>query len=210
LSKATGSSYFGSIYGRWVAGMVFLDGEGFYMHTDWEVRRIVTGFGTALSSPGGDTKGGLLQASVPVDDGDLRPYLRVAYAEFDRGSTVETGVGPIGYAVASRSTDFGSFEGGFLWSHDYAMSGGALRPSLELGFAEAFGGRTPIVVAGLVGVPGSSFTTVSASPAPTAGVAGLSLVWDSGEAFELTSSARALVGAGQTQAEFTLGGVWRF
>jgi outer membrane autotransporter protein len=211
LSKASGSSYFGAIYGRWVAGMVFLDGEGFYMHTDWDVRRLVTGFGTALSNPSGDTKGGLLQVSVPVDDGDLRPYLRVTYAEFDRGSTAETGVGPIGYAVASRSTDLGAFEGGFLWSHAYAMSGNeTLRPSLQLGFAEAFGGRTPIVVAGLVGVPGTTFTTVSASPAPTAGVVGASLVWDSGQDFELTSDARALVGAGQTQAEFTLGGVFHF
>ncbi len=209
-SKASGSSYFGSVYGRWVAGLVFLDGEGFYMHTDWDVRRIVPGFGTALSAPSGDTKGGLLQASIPVDDGDLRPYLRAAYAEFDRGSAMETGIGAIGYAVASRSTDLGIGEGGLLWSHAYAMSADeTLRPSLQLGFAETFGGRTPIVTAGLVGVPGTSFTTISASPSPTAAVVGASLVWDSGQNFALTSDVHAFVGS-QNQVEVSFGGVYRF
>jgi len=208
-SKASGSSYFGAVYGRWVAGLVFLDGEGFYMHSDWSVKRLVPGFGTALSNPSGDTKGGLLQASVPVDDGDLRPYVRGTYAEFDRGAASETGVGAVGYAIASRSTDLGMAEGGFIWSHGYAMSGDeAIRPTLQLGFADSFGNRTPVITGGLVG-GGTSFTITSASPAHTSGVIGASLSWETGQNFDVVGDVHALVGS-QNQVTVSVGGVYRF
>jgi outer membrane autotransporter protein len=210
-AKASGAAYFGALYGRWTAGRVFLDGQVFYMHSDWTVNRLVPGYGAAKSSPGGNSEGFLLQASAPIGDGDLRPYARVAYARFDRAGANETGVGGLGFAVSSATDATTLAEAGVMFAHSYdGGNGRAVRPALQLGFQGAYGDRAPEVSAGLSGIQSGGIAAASARVPQGAGVADASLELELSRSFELTGEVRGRFSENQTDVAASLGGRLRF
>jgi autotransporter-associated beta strand protein len=210
-AHASGSAYFGALYGRWTAGRVWLDGQGFYMHSDWTVSRQLTGYGTARSSPGGNTEGFLLQASAPFQGGDLRPYVRISYAQFDRGGVTETGVGALGFAVNSAATSSSIAEAGVLFAHSYeGVYGREVRPALQLGVQDAFGDRSGEAQVGLSGLAGNGVTVSSARIPEVAGVADGSIKVRLSQSFELEADLRGRFGGSQTEGSASLGGVFRF
>ena len=210
-AKASGASYFGSLYGRWVVNRAWIDGQAFYMHSDWSVSRAMPGYGVATSSPGGDTAGFLVQVSAPMAGGDIRPYVRVAYAEFTRDSTTESGVGPLGFAVSSSSTTSALAEAGVLLAHAWVGENGReLRPALQLGVQNNLGDLSPTVEGGLEGVAGSSFMESSVRVPQVAAAADASLKVKLNQRFELTGDLRGRFGDAQSDASASLGGVFRF
>jgi autotransporter-associated beta strand protein len=211
-ASATGSSYFGALYGRWVKGKTWLDGQAFYMHSDWSLSRQVEGFGTAKSSPNADAGGLLVQASTAFLDRDsIRPYLRAAYAETRRAGTTETGVGPVGFAVDSATDNSGYVEAGVLFTHNFAGERREARPSLQIGYQEAIGGRTHDVQASLWGGGPASAFSVGTVRAPAGAVVldgSLKVVVD--QRFEVWGGVRGRFGADLTEGSASLGGVFRF
>lgn len=170
-AKASGGGYFGALYGRWVVGRAWLDGQAFFMHSDWTVKRRVASFGTGRSKPGGDTEGFLLQASAPLHDGDLRPYVRVTWAQFDRAAVAETGLGALDFTIRSSRNSSTLAEAGLLFAHNYeVVNVGEVRPQLQFGVQDALGDRARKVQVGLAGFSGTSSTVASAPGPEVAGV----------------------------------------
>ena len=210
-AKASGASYFGSLYGRWVVDRAWIDGQAFYMHSDWSVSRAAPGYGVASSSPDGDTAGFLVQVSAPLKNGDLRPYVRFSYAEFTRDSTTESGVGPLGFAVASASTTSALAEAGVLLSHSWAAGDGReVSPALQLGVQNNLGDRSSTVQGGLEGVAESAFTQYSVQVPQVVAAADASLKVKLNQSFELSADLRGRFGGSQTDEAASLGGVFRF
>jgi outer membrane autotransporter protein len=210
-AHASGSTYFGALYGRWAAGRAWLDGQAFYMHSDWTVNRQLAGVGTARSNPGGNTEGFLLQASAPIRGDDLRPYVRVSYAQFDRAGVTETGAGAFGFTVNSATTSSTIAEAGVLFAHSYAgVSGREVRPALQLGMQDAFGDRSGEAQVGLSGLTGNGVAVSSARIPEVAGVADGSIKIRLNRNFELDANLRGRFGGSQTEGSASLGGVFRF
>jgi autotransporter-associated beta strand protein len=211
-SKASGASYYGALYGRWTAGRAWFDGQAFYMHSDWTLNRYVSGYGKATSAPSGDTKGLLAQASTPLGgNGDLRPYVRVIYASFDRQTTTEAGVGPLGYTINGGATDLGLIEAGLLYSHSFVGGiGKEVRPALQLGVQDTFAGLNSMVYGSLAGVGNTDFSVNAQRQPSVAGVIDASLKVKLNGRFELTAGLRGRFSTAQTEASATLGGVFRF
>jgi autotransporter-associated beta strand protein len=210
-AKASGASYYGALYGRWVVGRAWLDGQAFYMHSDWTVNRRVAGEGATTSSPGGNTEGFLVQASVPLARGDLRPYARVTYADFGRGAVQESGLSGWGYTVASAQTTSILGEVGLLLGHSFAGEGGReIRPALQIGVQQELGDRSRDVSASATGLSGSGFALSSAAAPGVAGVVDASLKVVLSRRFELTTDLRGRFSGAATDASASLGGVFRF
>jgi outer membrane autotransporter protein len=209
-AKGSGSSYFGALYARWVVGPAWIDGQGFYMHSDWTVNRTIPGTGAVSSSPGGGTGGFLVQASTPVG-GDFRPYVRFTYASFNRDAVTETGAGSLGFALPLASSRTALAEAGLLWAHNWVFPGGVeLRPALQLGVQNDLADQHRDVTGSLEGIAGTGFTVSSVHLPPTAGVADASLKVRVSSRFELTADLRDRFSSGQADASASLGGVVRF
>jgi autotransporter-associated beta strand protein len=209
-SKAAGGSYFASLYGRLAAGRTWVDGQLFYMHSNWNVTRSVVGFGSAKSKPDADGRGALLQISAPIGDSDVRPFARAIYTQFNRTAFTETGVGPVGFTVAGDDPHTGLVEGGILYAHTFTDGGREWRPGLEVGVQQSFDSRASIVSASLAGVPGTGFTVNSAAEAQTSGVVDASLKMKLNARFELTGDVRGRFSGNQTDGSASLGGVFKF
>jgi fibronectin-binding autotransporter adhesin len=211
LSSASGRSFFGGVYGRWTQGPVQLDGQGYYMKTDWPLRRVIAGYGTATSSPDGDSEGFLIQASAPIGQSGVRPYLRFAYARFSRNAVTEAGVGSLGYEVLAGAAVSSLGEAGFIYAPASVQLGGhPLAPVLRVGVQEDFSGRFIPVSASLAGVAGTDFTVDYAKPGRTAGVADASVKVGLTQTFQLTGEIRGRFGANQSEGVASVGGVLRF
>jgi outer membrane autotransporter protein len=181
------------------------------MKTDWPLRRVVTGFGTASSSPDGDSEGFLAQASAPLGQSGLRPYLRFAYARFSRGAATEAGVGVFGYDVLAGSAVSSLGEAGLIYAPAGVQVGGhPLLPSLRVGVQEDFSGRFIPVSASLAGVAGTDFTVDYARPGRTTGVVDASVKAGLTSNFQLTGEVRGRFGSGQSEGVAAVGGVLRF
>jgi autotransporter-associated beta strand protein len=208
-AKATGSNYYGAVYGRWVMGSAWLDGQAFYMHSDWTLNRQLSGFGTGRSNPSGDTKGVQIQISAPIT-ADLRPYGRVSWAQFDRAAVNETGLGFGDLAIGSASDSVGTAEVGVAFAHSYASGGSVWRPSLQVGVQDVFGDRSPQVTGVLVGIPGTGFTVNSARVAQVAGVVDGAIKVQINQRFELTADLRGRFSNVQADTSASIGGVFHF
>ncbi|HEY1928098.1 MAG TPA: autotransporter domain-containing protein, partial [Caulobacteraceae bacterium] len=209
-STASGSSYFGALYARWIVGPAWIDGQAFYMHSNWAVDRAVPGAGALNSDPNGGTKGFLVQASLPVG-ADFRPYARFTYANFDRDAVTETGPSGLGYALPLASSRTALAEAGLQWAHSWAVPGGIeLRPTLEMGVQNDLADQNRNVSGTLEGIADTGFTVSSVHLPPTAGVADASLKVRVTNRFELTADLRDRFSANQTDASASFGGLFRF
>jgi autotransporter-associated beta strand protein len=209
-ATASGSSYFGAVYAHWIVGPAWIDGQGFYMRSNWAVNRTVAGSGSVASNPNGGTKGFLVQASVPIG-ADFRPYARFTYANFDRDAVTETGLTGAGYALPLASSRTALAEAGLQWSHSWAVPGGIeLRPALEMGVQNDLADQNRDVSGSLEGIADTGFTVSSVHLPPTAGVADASLKVKVSRRFELTADLRDRFSANQTDASASLGGLFRF
>ncbi|HVN00876.1 MAG TPA: autotransporter-associated beta strand repeat-containing protein [Caulobacteraceae bacterium] len=210
-AKASGPSYYGAIYGRFVDGRVWFDGEAFYMHTGWAVDRTVAGVGVAVSGASASSEGFLLQASAPIRDTGLRPYARFTYVFSDRGAAFEQGAGQFGFAINSASKSAPTGEVGLLYEATVATSSGVvLRPAVQLGVQDTFGSRGQTVTGSLVGLTGSAFEQVAPRLWGVAGVFDGSLKVRVNQSFELFGDLSGRVGDHQTDAVASVGGVLRF
>ncbi|HSZ50613.1 MAG TPA: autotransporter-associated beta strand repeat-containing protein, partial [Caulobacteraceae bacterium] len=209
-ATASGSSYFGALYAHWIVGPAWIDGQGFYMHSNWAVNRTVAGSGAVTSNPNGGTKGFLVQASLPVG-ADFRPYARFTYANFDRDGVTETGLTGAGYALPLASSRTALAEAGLQWAHSWAVPGGIeLRPALEMGVQNDLADQNRDVSGTLEGIADTGFTVSSVRLPPTAGVADASLKVKVSRRFELTADLRDRFSANQTDASASFGGLFRF
>ena len=174
-ATASGSSYYGAVYAHWIVGPAWIDGQGFYMRSNWAVNRANPGSGVLNSNPNGGTKGFLVQASVPIG-ADFRPYARFTYANFDRDAVTEAGLSGAGYALPLASSRTALAEAGLQWSHSWLASGGVeLRPTLEMGVQNDLADQNRDVIGSLEGIADTGFTVSSVHLPPTAGVADASL-----------------------------------
>jgi outer membrane autotransporter protein len=212
-STASGSSYYASLYERWVFGKTWLDGQSFYMHTDWSLSRDVAGAGVARSSPSADSVGLLFQASTAFLDHDsVRPYLRAAYAKTTRSDVTETGAGVLDFRIASGSDTGGYVEAGVLLTHDCTGPGGLeTRPALQVGYQQAIGDRSNAVQGSLWSGGSSTDFSVETVRAP-AGAAvidgSLKVIVD--KRFEIWGGVRGRFGNQLTDGSANFGGVFRF
>jgi outer membrane autotransporter protein len=210
-AKASGPSYYGSVYGRLVDHGVWWDGEVFYMHTGWTVDRLMSGVGVATARPNTESEGFLLQASAPIGDTGLRPYGRFTYVLSHRGAVFEGGVGPLGYGVESNTQSAAIGEVGLLYESTFTTSGGlSVRPALQLGVQDNAGEHTQVVSANLAGLPGSAFDEVGPRLWGVAGVVDGSVKVRLNQSVELFGEARGRFGEHQTDAVATGGFVVRF
>ena len=209
-ATASGSSYYGAVYAHWIVGPAWIDGQGFYMRSNWTVNRGVAGSSAVTSSPNGGTKGFLVQASAPVGGG-FRPYARFTYANFDRDGVTETGLNGAGYVLPLASSRTALAEAGLQWSHNWLAPGGVeLRPALEMGVQNDLADQNRDVIGSLEGIAGTGFTVSSVHLPPTAGVADASLKVRVTNRFELTADLRDRFSANQTDASASLGGLFHF
>ncbi|HEX4741351.1 MAG TPA: autotransporter-associated beta strand repeat-containing protein, partial [Caulobacteraceae bacterium] len=209
-ATASGSSYYGAVYARWIVGPAWIDGQGFYMRSNWTVNRGVSGSGAVSSNPNGGTKGFLVQASVPIG-ADFRPYARFTYANFDRDGVTETGLSGAGYALPLQSYRTALAEAGLQWSHSWVAPGGIeLRPALEMGVQNDLADQNRDVIGSLEGIAGTGFSVSSVHLPPTAGVADASLKVKVTGRFELTADLRDRFSSNQTDASASLGGLFHF
>ena len=210
-ASASGRSYYASLYARLASGPLQLDGQGFWMKTDWPLRRTIAGIGTADSSPDGDTEGLLVQASTPLGTSGLRPYVRFTYAHFGRDATTETGVGMLGFQVDAGGADAAVGEAGLIYQPTSAQMGSArVFPTLRLGIQQDFSGRSIPISASLAGVAGTDFTTAYVKPGRTTGVADAAIKAQLTSSFDLTADVRGRAGGGQSEGAASIGGVIHF
>ena len=210
-ASASGRSYYAAVYGRLAQGPLQLDGQGFWMKTDWPLRRAIAGYGTASSNPDGDSEGFLVQASTPLGTSGLRPYLRFTYAHFGRNAASETGVGMLGFDVAGGGAEAAVGEAGFIFDPASVSLGSArVFPTLRLGIQQDFASRPIPIAASLSGVAGTSFTTAYDKPGRTTGVADFALKARLNQSFDLTGDIRSRFGGGQSEAAATFGGAILF
>jgi outer membrane autotransporter protein len=210
-ASASGRSYYASLYGRWSQGPLQLDGQGFWMKSDWPLRRVIAGYGTAESNPNGDSEGFLVQASTPLGSSGFRPYVRFIHAHFGRDATTETGVGMLGFQVDGGGADASLGEAGMIYQPTSVPLGSArVFPTLRLGIQQDFAGRSIPIRASLAGVSGSDFTSAYVKPGRTTGVADAGIKAQLTSSFDLTGDIRGRFGSGQSEGAATLGGVIHF
>jgi autotransporter-associated beta strand protein len=209
-ATASGSSYYGAVYAHWIVGPAWIDGQGFYMRSNWAVDRANPGSGVLNSNPNGGTKGFLVQASAPIGS-DFRPYARFTYANFDRDGVTETGVNGAGFILPLASSRTALAEAGLQWAHSWVAPGGIeLRPALEMGVQNDLADQNRDVIGSLEGIANTGFTVSSVHLPPTAGVADASLKVRVTNRFELTADLRDRFNSGQTDASASFGGLFRF
>ena len=210
-ASASGRSYFLAGYGRASAGLLQLDGQGFWMKTDWPLRRGVTGVGTASSNPNGDSEGFLAQLSAPLGTSGLRPYARFTYAHFARDAVSETGVGMLGFDIRAGAADAAVGEAGFIFDPASVSLGQAkVFPTLRLGVQQDFSSRSIPIAGNLGGLAGTDFTTNYVKPGRTTGVVDAAIKARLAPNFDLTADVRGRFGSGQSEAAASIGGVVRF
>jgi uncharacterized protein with beta-barrel porin domain len=205
-SRATGDTYFVSLYGRRVAGPFWLDGQVFYAKSLWSQNRTIAGYGVANSKPTGDAAGSLVQVSLPLHGGGLRPYARIGVA-FDRGGSVETGVGALGLSTQSNANASTWGEAGLLYVGAMSKS---VSPEVRIGVEQDFTGRERKVELGLAAIGGTSLTTDAIVPAATSGVVDAALNLHMSGRFRLISEIRGRFSSDQADAAATFGGVLQF
>ncbi len=212
-TKASGSSYFGSLYGGTTLGPVQVNAQAFYMHSDWTLHRYLGGYGTAASSPGGSTYGGLLEVTTPFDNArPLRPYARVIVAEFDRDATAESGVGPLGFNAASQDTNATLGEFGLELTHIWGEGAETqVMPTLRVGVQQYFSSPNRGVAASLEGVSNpTTFTVDSVKPSETAGVGDGQLKVKVTDRVDFIGELRGRFSGNQTEGAASLGAALRF
>jgi autotransporter-associated beta strand protein len=210
-AKASSPSYYGSIYGRLVAGHAWLDGEAFYMRSDWSVDRAVPGIGVATAGPNTNSEGFLLQASVPIGDTGLRPYARFTYVASSRGAVFEQGVGPLGFTIDSANQNSAVGEVGLLYEPTFTTAGGVvLRPALQAGVQDNAGDRNQNVSGTLAGLPGTAFNQAAPRLWGVAGVVDASLKVRLNQNLELFGDVRGRFGEHQSDGLASVGAVFRF
>ena len=211
-AKATGPSYYASIYGRLVDRGLWFDGEVFYMHTGWSVNRTIPGGAeVATASPNANTEGFLLQASAPIGETGLRPFARFTYAYSSRGAALEQGVGPLGFAIDSLNQNAGVAEVGMIYAPTVTTSSGTvLQPAILLGAQDNTGEHSQTVSGSLAGVPASGFQQIAPHLWGAASVVEGSLKVRVNQSFELFGDVRGRFGEHQTDGVASVGGVIRF
>jgi autotransporter-associated beta strand protein len=210
-TSASGHAYFGSFYGRWAVGRIRLDGQAFYMNSDWSLRRGVAGYGAERSSPNGDTEGFLVQASAPIGQSGLSPYLRLSYARFNLDSLAEAGAaGSQGYTIGSGSSESTLGEVGFIYAHSYGEAGRQVEPALRVGLQREFSAGSQTLDGGLVGVRGAGFNVDFAEPDETAAVVDGSVKAQLTTRFGLSADLRGRFGTHESEGAVTVGGAYRF
>ncbi|HEY5410010.1 MAG TPA: autotransporter domain-containing protein, partial [Caulobacteraceae bacterium] len=210
-ASASGRSYYLAAYGRWSSGPLQLDGQGFWMKTDWPLHRMVQGVGTAGSNPDGDSEGFLVQASTPLGASGLRPYVRFTYAHFGRDASSEDGVGVLGFDVQGASAEAAVGEAGLIYDPASVDLGHArVFPTLRLGIQQDFSSRAIPISATLGGLAGTQFTTSYVKAGRTTGVADAAIKARLTPSFDLTADVRGRLGSGQSEAAGSIGGVIHF
>jgi outer membrane autotransporter protein len=210
-SKASGPSYFGAVYGRLVDGGLWVDGQLFYMRSDWSVNRTMTGLGVASSHPDTDSEGFLLQASLPIGETGLRPYARFTYVLSNRGGVLENGVGPLGFQIDSARHSAAVGELGIRYEAVFGTPGGMqVRPSLRVGVQGNASDRDQVVTGSLFGLPGSAFAQTAPRFWHLAGVADGAVKVRINQSLELFGDVQGRFTGNQTDAIASVGGVIRF
>ncbi|HEY1752186.1 MAG TPA: autotransporter domain-containing protein, partial [Caulobacteraceae bacterium] len=210
-ARASGPSYYGSIYGRLVDGRAWFDGQAFYMRSDWSMNRMVAGAGVASDRPTADSGGFLVQASIPLGDTGLRPYARFTYVTSTRNAAVEHGVGPLGFTIDSENQRSAVGEVGLLFEPTFTTSSGAVvRPSLAAAVQDNAGDRGQSVTGSLAGLAGTAFEQAAPRLWGVAGVLDASVKVSVSHNFELFGDVRGRFGNHQTDGLASVGGVFRF
>ena len=211
--SSTGSAWFVSLYGGVKAGDVSIDGQAFYMGSQWSMKRSVAGYGVASSSPNGGTSGASVQISYPVPAGGFKPYARVSYANFDRRSTVETGpaIGPLALGVSSGTTASTLAEVGVKWGAAYARPDGMIvRPELQAALQQDLSNSDRTVAARLVMIPGANFPSSAAKPDQTSVSLSGSLKAQIAHRFDLYTSVNGRFSGNQSEGSIAFGGAYLF
>jgi outer membrane autotransporter protein len=210
-AKASGPSYYGSIYGRLVDGGAWFDGQVFYMRSDWSMSRLIPGIGVATAGPDADSGGFLLEASVPIGDTGVRPYARFTYVISTRNAAFEQGVGPLGYTIDTANQNSAIGEVGLRYEPTFTTSSGVVvRPSLQAGVQDNAGDRGQFVSGSLAGLAGTAFDQAGPRLWGVAGVVDAALKVKLNHNFELFGDVRGRFGDHQTDGLASVGAVFRF
>ena len=212
-TRATGRSVFASAYGRLSRGGFEFDAQAFYMDSAWTQSRTVGAYGVASSRPNGTTGGGVVQVAYPLLDGQVKPYVKVSYADFNRDATTETTsqVGPLALAVASGSNTSARGELGVKFATTATADNGVtMSPELRLGLSQDFGANGRDVQARLALAPSVTFVSAGVTPAQTAGVVAAALRVKLSDQFDLYGDLRGRFSRDQSESAISLGGHYRF
>ncbi len=211
--NSTGNAWFVSLYGGVKAGDVSIDGQAFYMGSQWSMKRSVAGYGVASSSPNGATAGGSVQISYPLHATGFEPYARVSYASFDRRATVETGpaIGPLALAEASGSTPSTLAEAGVKWGAAYAQPDGmVIRPQLQLAVQQDLSSNDRTTAARLALISGTDFRSSAVRPDQTSLALSGALKAQMANRFDLYTAVSGRFSGNQTEGSISIGGSYRF
>ena len=211
--STTGAAWFVSLYGGVKAGDVAIDGQAFYMGSQWTMKRSVAGYGEASSSPNGATSGAAVQISYPAPGGGFKPYVRVSYASFDRRATTETGpaIGPLALGVSSSATTSTLAEVGVKWGAAYARPDGMIvRPELQVALQQDLSNNDRTVAARLVMIPGANFPSSAAKPDQTSVALSGALKAQIAHRFDLYTSVNGRFSGNQSEGAIAFGGAYQF
>ena len=211
--SSTGNAWFVSAYGGVKVGDVALDGQAFYMGSQWAMKRSVAGYGVASSSPYGGTGGASVKVSYAVPSTGFEPYARVSFASFERRSTIETGpaIGPLALGVESGSATSTLAEAGVKWGATYSQPNGmVIRPSLQLGVQQDLSNNDRTAAARLVLIPGTDFASPAAKPDQTAVALSGVLKAQMADRLDFYASVNSRFSGNQTEGAIAIGGAYRF
>ena len=211
--SSSGNAWFVSLYGGVKTGDVSIDGQAFYMGSQWSMKRSVAGYGVASSSPNGGTGGGSVQISYPVQGTGFNPYARVSFASFDRRSTVEYGpaIGPLALAVSSGTTASTVAEAGVKWGAAYKQPDGmVVAPELQVAVQQDLSSNDRTVASRLVLIPGTDFRSAATKPDQTSVALSGTLKAQMSGKFDLFTSLRTRFSGNQSEGSIAVGGAIEF
>ncbi len=213
-TTSVSNNLFASVYGGVSAGDFMLTGEAYYMNSRWTVKRSVAGYGIARSSPNGETGGAVFQVSHPIQSTGFNAYARFSYADFSRGSAVETGpsIGTLALATQGQSTSSSILEAGvMLAQHAYALGNGVvINPSLRMGVEDDLAGAKRDVSSSLALIGQTGFMGPSVRPDETSGVLAGAVRAKMSDRFDLSADVRARFSGNQTEGAISFSASYRF
>lgn len=210
-TSATTTTYQVGLYGLAPLGRFKLSGTGFYFDTNSTVSRDTLGFGQASASPHGRGEGAALQVAYELADPDIVPMASVHFVNYDRTAVNEANVDPLGFHIASQSTDSVRGDLGVRMQHSYDLNGIAVTPTLWLGLEQEFVATRRDASGYLTIAPvGTAFTAPTPSPDRTAAVMDLTVAARVSDRFQLYADLGGRLGAKSQQGQMVVGAQLRF
>ena len=180
-STVTASNYQAALYSNWQSGPFFVDGQLAYTHADYTTERTLSfgGFSSqAQGKPGGNaltmaSRAGLTLRAGPVL---LEPSLGLDWYHVSRNAFSESGADVAGLAVAAQSVDVVKPSIGLRLTSSFTIDQDLIAmPEARVRYYHDVGdGRVPVTAA-LLGLPGTSFTTLATYPGRDSVVLGVRL-----------------------------------